>query len=253
MKSYYHAHESAYQQIKSKGFVGWGNAKSLAELGDVKTNEYLKQKLEKYFFEVTGKSALDLGCGTGTTAFTLAKHGLDTTGIDISETAIEMGRDLARQQNLEIQFVAGDVLNLKSLERKFDFIYDSHFLHCIVFEEDRKKVFNEIKSVLKDDGIFILDTMVMPNTEIDPATMFDTLRFDQDFILWHKAKPSTDPGIVEVEGQYWCAQRRIYPAEKVTNEIQNAGFEMLESQIDEQDNQPSMLRMVLRKEVNAKS
>jgi 2-polyprenyl-3-methyl-5-hydroxy-6-metoxy-1,4-benzoquinol methylase len=246
MKSYYHAHESVYQQIKSNGFVGWGNAKSLEELGDVKTNEYLKQKIEKYFSEVTGKSALDLGCGTGTTAFTLAKHGLATTGIDISETALEMGKDLARQQNLEIQFVAGDVLDLKSLGRKFDFIYDSHFLHCIVLEEDRKKVFDEIKSILKAGGIFILDTMVMPNSEIDPATMFHPLRFDQNFILWHKTKPSSDRGIVEVEGQHWCAQRRIYPAEIVINEIRLAGFEILEQQIDEQDNQPSMLRMVLR-------
>ena len=246
MKSYYHAHESAYQQIKSKGFVGWGNAKSLAELGDVKTNEYLKQKIEKYFSEVKGKSALDLGCGTGTTAFTLAKHGLATTGIDISETALEMGRDLARQQDLEIQFVAGDVLNLKALEREFDFIYDSHFLHCIVLEEDRKKVFDEIKSILKADGIFILDTMVMPNMEVEPAITSDTLRFDQDFILWHKTKPSTDRGIVEVEGQHWCAQRRIYPAEKVINEIKKAGFKILEQQIDEQENEVSMLRMVLR-------
>ena len=245
MKSYYHAHESAYQQIKSKGFVGWGNKKSLEELGDVKTNDYLKKQIEKYFSDFTGKSALDLGCGTGTTAFTFAKHGFATTGIDISETALEMGRDLARQQNLNIHFVAGDVLDLKSLEQKFNFIYDSHFLHCIVFEEDRKKVFDEIKSILKADGIFILDTMVMPNTEIDPTTMFGPLRFDQDFILWHKTKPSTDRGIVEIEGQYWCAQRRIYPAEMVISEIKNAGFEIIEQQIDEQDNEPSMLRMVL--------
>ncbi len=245
MKSYYHAHESAYQQIKSKGFVGWGNAKSLAELGDAKTNEYLKQKIEKYFFDRMGKLALDLGCGTGTTAFILAKNGFATTGIDVSETATEIGKDLARQQNLEIQFVTGDVLNLKALNKKFDFIYDSHFLHCIVLEEDRSKVFSEIKSVLKLNGIFILDTMVMPQLEYDPAQAHDTLRFDQDFILWHKTKPSFDRGIIEVDGQYWCAQRRIYPAEKVINEVSNAGYKVLEQQTDEQENEPSMLRMVL--------
>lgn len=135
MKSYCHAHESAYQQIKSKGLVGWGNAKNLAELGDPKTNEYRKQKIEKYFSAAIGNLALDLGCGTGTTAFILARHGFTTKGIDISETALEIGRDLARQQNLEIQFVAGDVLDLNLLGQKFDFIYDSHFLHCIVLEE----------------------------------------------------------------------------------------------------------------------
>lgn len=246
MKSYYHAHETAYQQIKSKGYVGWENVKSLEALGDSKTNEYLSQKIKKYFSKTANSLALDLGCGTGTTAFTLAKSGFNTTGIDISETAVEIGRDLARQQNLEIKFIAGDVLNLKALNKKFDFIYDSHFLHCIVLEEDRKKVFNEIKSVLNVDGIFILDTMVMPDVEIDPANMFDTLRFDQDFILWHKTKPSTDRGIVEIDGQHWCAQRRIYPVEKVMSEVVDAGFEVLEQQVEEKKNDPSMLRLVLR-------
>lgn len=246
MKSYYHAHESAYQQIKSKGFVGWGNAKNLAELGDAKTNEYLKQKIEKYFFHAKEKSALDLGCGTGTTAFTLARHGFQTTGIDISETALEIGRDLARQQNLEIRFVAGDVLDLKSIGQKFDLIYDSHFLHCIVLEEDRRKVFKEIRSILSSGGIFILDTMVMPSIQIDPAKMFDTLRFDEDFILWHKTKPSNDRGIIEIDGQHWCAQRRIYPTDKVVDEVNDAGFEILEQHVDDQENNPSMLRMVLR-------
>lgn len=245
MKSYYHAHETAYQQIKSKGYVGWGNAKNLEELGDAKTNEYLDQKIKKYFSKPTNSSALDLGCGTGTTAFTLAKAGFNTTGIDISETAVEIGRDLAHQQNLNIQFVVGDILNLKALNKKFDFIYDSHFLHCIVLEEDRKKVFNEIKSVLNEDGIFILDTMVMPEAEIDPENMFDTLRFDHDFILWHKTKPSTDRGIVVIDGQHWCAQRRIYPVQKVMNEVVDAGFEVLEQQVEEQKNNPSMLRLVL--------
>lgn len=246
MKSYYHSHETAYQQIKSKGYIGWGNAKSLAELGDTKTNEYLNQKIKKYFSKRRNKSALDLGCGTGTTAFTLAKSGFTTTGIDISETAIEIGKDLARQQNLEIKFVVDDVLNLKSLNQKFDLIYDSHFLHCVVLEEDREKVFSGIKTSLTSGGIFILDTMVMPNREIDPASTFDTLRFDQDFILWHKTKPSTDRGIIEIEGQHWCAQRRIYPVEKVMSEVADAGFEVLEQQVDEQDNNPSMLRLVLR-------
>lgn len=246
MKSYYHAHESAYQQIKSKGFVGWGNAKNLAELGDAKTNEYLKQKIENYFANANQKTALDLGCGTGTTAFTLARHGFQTTGIDISETAIEIGRDLARQQNLKIRFVTGDVLDLKAIGQKFDFIYDSHFLHCIVLEEDRRKVFEEVKSILSPNGIFILDTMVMPRVHTDAAAMFDTLRFDHDFILWHKTKPSSDWGVVEIEGQYWCAQRRIYPADKVVSEVTDAGFQILEQQIDDQEKNPSMLRMVLR-------
>jgi 2-polyprenyl-3-methyl-5-hydroxy-6-metoxy-1,4-benzoquinol methylase len=246
MKSYYHAHELAYQQIKSNGYLGWGNAKNLSDLGDIKTIEYLNQKIKKYFHKAANNTALDLGCGTGTTAFTLAKHGFVTTGIDISTTAIDLGKDLARQQNLEIQFIVGDILDLSALGQKFDLIYDSHFLHCVVFDEDRRKVFTGVKSALKSGGIFILDTMVMPNEETDPTNKLDTLRFDQDFILWHKVNPSIGKGILQIGGQHWCAQRRIYPIERVLDEVANAGFKTIEQQVDEQENQPSMLRLVLQ-------
>ena len=125
-KPYYHQHENAYQEIKSKGYVGWGNAKSLAELGDEKTNEYLQATAAKYFPRAQEKSALDVGCGTGTTAFHMARLGFDVTGVDLSATAIDMGRTLAKEQNLDIEFVTGDVLDLEALGKKFDLIYDSH-------------------------------------------------------------------------------------------------------------------------------
>jgi SAM-dependent methyltransferase len=246
LKSYYYAHELAYQQIKSKGYVGWGNASSLAALGDEKTNEYLNRILKKCFPDPIGKFALDLGCGTGTTAFVMSKLGFETTGIDISETAIELGKDLMRQQNLKIEFVVGDILNPNCLNKKFNLIYDSHVLHCIVFEEDRRKVFNEIRNLLSSGGFFILDTMVLPEGNVSLTLIPEELRFDQDFILWHKVKPSTDRGVVEFEGQHWCAQRRVYPIEVVMNEINEAGFQVLEEQIDTQLGEPSMLRLVLK-------
>lgn len=246
MKPYYHAHESAYQQIKSKGFVGWDNAKTLADLGDKRTNEYLRRVLSDFFPVAAGKRALDIGCGSGTTAFILAEIGFDVTGVDISTTAIQMAQELARQQNLKINFAVGDVLELENLGQKFDVIYDSHCLHCIVFEEDRHKVLVGAKKSLTEKGIFILDTMVMPETKYNPGDSSDTFRFDEDFILWHKTKPSTGYGIMEKDGQHWCAQRRIYPPQKVLDEAAAAGLNVISSRLDLQDDgQPSMLRLVL--------
>lgn len=245
-KSYYHAHESAYQQIKSNGYVGWGNAKTLNDLGDNVTKQYLTDTVNRFFPEVQGKKALDVGCGTGTTAFMLSRMGMDVTGVDISETAIEMGRDLSKQQNLNINFVRGDVLELDKLNQKFDLIYDSHCLHCIVFEDDRQKVLTSAKKSLSDGGIFILDTMVMPNEPHDPAHTYDTLRFDEDFILWHKTKSSYSKGVVELNGQAWCAQRRIYPPHMIMAEVAKAGFVVISDRLDPQPNEVSMLRLVLR-------
>lgn len=245
-KSYYHAHESAYQEIKTKGFVGWGNAKTLNDLGDIVTKQYLADTVAKYFPNPNGKKALDVGCGTGTTAFMLSQMGMNVTGIDISETAIGMGEELARTQGLNINFVKGDVLELEKLNEKFDLIYDSHCLHCIVFEDDREKVLAGAKKSLAPGGIFVLDTMVLPTEAHDPAAMFGSLRFDQDHILWHKTKPSSIKGVVEIDGQHWCAQRRIYPSHVVISEVAKAGFVTLSHRLDVQPGNPSMLRLILR-------
>lgn len=245
MKSYYYAHESAYKSIKEKGYVGWGNVKTFEELNSLEAHDFLKQSINKWSKGPIGKNALDLGCGTGTTAFTLAQLGFNVTGIDISETAIEMANELAKTQKLNIRFQVYDLLLLNQLEEKFDVIYDSHCHHCIVFEDDRKLVLSGIKKILNADGIFILDTMVLgDNTVATGGT--ETLRFDNDHILWHKTNSNNYRGVIEIEGQKWCAQRRIYPPVKVMEEIRDAGFKVLSECLDKQEGtNPWMLRLVL--------
>lgn len=245
MKAYYYAHESAYKQIKKKGYVGWGNAKTLDELSDPTTQDYIKSSIEKWLLCPKGKNALDLGCGSGTTAFFLAKEGLRVTGIDISETAIELAKELSSKQNLNIDFLVADVLHLEKMNQRFDLIYDSHCFHCIVFEEDRFKVLDGVKKSLNDSGIFILDTMVMAHN-YNPCADKDNLRFDNEFILWHKTSSTDYRGIVEIDGEHWCAQRRIYPAIKVMDEIKQTGFKILSKSLDlQKQGEPGMLRLIL--------
>lgn len=86
----------------------------------------------------------------------------------------------------------------------------------------------------------------MPTENMNPADDFDTLKFDEKYILWHKTKPSNDYGIVEVDGQHWCAQRRIYPPDIVLDEVQKVGFKIVAKQLDAQEGKPSMLRLVLK-------
>ncbi len=246
MKSYYHQHEIAYQQIQKKGFVGWGNKTSLEELGDPSTKTYLQNTVQKFFIKTNGLNALDLGCGTGTSAFQLAKLGFDVTGFDISETAIQMAQQFSDTQNVKIKFQVQDILNLDKLNQKFDLVYDSHCLHCIVFEKDRSQVFSGVKSILNENGYFILDTMVN-HPQMNIAGSNETLRFDNDYILWHKVNNSELSGVVTLNHQKWCPQRRIYPKEIVFSEIMNAGFKIVSEQLDIQNvGEPAMLRLVLK-------
>lgn len=191
-------------------------------------------------------NVLDLGCGTGTTSFYFASKKFKVTGIDISETAIRMANDLAKKQNLEINFQQGDVLNLQKLNNKFDIIYDSHCLHCIVFDEDRQKVLNEIKNSLKQSGIFILDTMAYSSKMNLLSPNNDFLRFDENYILWHQTKELNVRGSVSYGGKNWCAQRKVSPADKIIDEVLSCGFKIVSQQLTEQpEGQPMMLRMVL--------
>jgi 2-polyprenyl-3-methyl-5-hydroxy-6-metoxy-1,4-benzoquinol methylase len=244
MRSYYHTHEQAYQQIVSRGGVGWGDAKTLAEMSDPKTKQFVLSTIEEHFPDPKGLKALDLGCGAGPSCFWLAEKGFDVTGVDVSETALGLAKNHARELGLTIKFQICDILQLETLSEKFDLIYDSHCLHCIVFDEDRRRTLDSVRESLKPDGIFVLDTMAFSeNQEITRG--MPTLRFDDEFILWHETTQTDLRGSVPYDNKIWCAQRRIYPLENILDEVQKSGFSVVSQVVDKNEkNNPNMLRLV---------
>jgi SAM-dependent methyltransferase len=248
MKAYYDAHESAYREIQRNGFVGWGDVRSLEDLGDAVTRDFLTWVRSVHFAESAGATALDLGCGTGTTAFVLAQLGFVTSGVDISSTAIAMAKDLAQRQRLQIDFRQADILRLEDLAASFDLVYDSHCLHCIVFDEDRARVLSGVRSVLAPGGKFVLDTMIH-REGYDLSAGFETLRLDADGILWHKTAEPEVRGVVKVDGQLWCAQRRVRTREQMLAELKTAGFKAItDYEPPERSDDAGMLRLVLTAE-----
>ena len=234
-KKYYDDHEGAYRTIKEKGEYGW-QAPGLAGFQESMAVELVSAVVRRHFSDVTGKSALDLGCGTGPTALTLHQLGFNTTGIDISPTAIE----LAHKMNPAIHFEVADVLTYR---RKFDFIYDSHCLHCIVTEEDRRAFFHMLRENLLPGGAAFIDTMVWREGY---SCDIPSLRFDEDFILWHPTNDHSKIGCAIHEGKWWCPQRRIYPATKVLDEIAGAGLKVVFQNVIEQPlNEPFMLQVMV--------
>ncbi len=97
---------------------------------------------------------LDLGTGPGTQAIQLKKLGFESTGSDISKSAI----DKAQQLSSKVNFVVDDILNSSFPDNAFDFILDRGCFH--VFEPMlRKDYLNQLKRILKDDGILFLKVM----------------------------------------------------------------------------------------------
>ena len=60
---------------------------------------------------------LDSGCGSGEHALLAASMGLEVTGVDVAQTAIEHARGKARSRGLLAEFIVGDVLALGQVER----------------------------------------------------------------------------------------------------------------------------------------
>jgi SAM-dependent methyltransferase len=83
-------------------------------------------KAEKF----TGSSVLEFGCGTGTNAIELARHGFEVTAIDSVEQAIKIARDKARAAAVDVDFRVADVLT-DDLGRPYDILFDRGVYHCL--------------------------------------------------------------------------------------------------------------------------
>ncbi len=92
-------------------------------------------------------SALDLGCGNGKTVAALLDAGMETTGVDFSETAIEK----CRRQYPGATFVVCDVSSLPFPDGCFDLVTAIHVLENLD-DEKLETTVQEIRRVLKDDG-----------------------------------------------------------------------------------------------------
>jgi cyclopropane fatty-acyl-phospholipid synthase-like methyltransferase len=88
-------------------------------------------ELWQFLRENPAGRAIDLGCGTGTNAITMAKEGWHVTGVDFASVAIERARQKARQQNLNISFFVDDVTRLPSAIGPFDLVLDIGCFHGI--------------------------------------------------------------------------------------------------------------------------
>src|SRR5262245_33667625 len=59
-----------------------------------------------------GGAVLDLGCGPGWTSSFLAQAGYRVTGVDISDRMIEIARERADRDNVDVDFQVGDMEDL---------------------------------------------------------------------------------------------------------------------------------------------
>jgi cyclopropane fatty-acyl-phospholipid synthase-like methyltransferase len=99
--------------------------------------------------------ALDLGCGTGTNAITLAQHGWQVTGVDYIRSAIRQAKRKARQANVRVDFYQQDVTRLKNIHGPFDLVLDIGCFHNLT-EQDKRIYVQNLSALLETGGTFLM-------------------------------------------------------------------------------------------------
>ena len=97
--------------------------------------------------KLTGKTVLEIGCGTGTNAIELAQRGFAVTAVDYVEQPIQAAREKARQAKVKVDFRVADVVK-DDLGGPYDILFDRGVYHHLR-TEDLKRFQEFLKRVTR--------------------------------------------------------------------------------------------------------
>jgi 2-polyprenyl-3-methyl-5-hydroxy-6-metoxy-1,4-benzoquinol methylase len=180
-------------------------------------NSLHRVELEK-LGDVKGKSLLHLQCHFGLDTISWARLGAKATGVDFSETAIELAREIAKKVDVDTEFVCSNVYDLPKVHKgEYDIVFTSYGVLCWLQDVDEWA--RVIAHFLKPGGTFLL-------VESHPFMwVFDdeSEELRQKFSYWHTKEPLS----WEEDGTYAdmnakVTNRKSYEWQHTVSDVLNA-------------------------------
>ncbi|SHK34947.1 Methyltransferase domain-containing protein [Anaerocolumna jejuensis DSM 15929] len=107
------------------------------------------------------KTVLDCGAGGDCPPLSLfSEYGYLTQGIEFSTSQLEEAEKYAKKKNQNLNIEQGDMRKLKFADETFSFVYSYNSVFHMKKEEVLKSV-NEMKRVLKKDGLFFVNFLTV--------------------------------------------------------------------------------------------
>ncbi|MEX0932851.1 MAG: class I SAM-dependent methyltransferase [Candidatus Pacearchaeota archaeon] len=149
---------------------------------------------------------LDLACGSGRNF--VKSDEIKLYAVDFSSKMLEYAKDYVKKNNLEAEIFESSAEKLPFENNFFDYAIFIRALHCIDYEEKRKRALEELYRVLK------------PNAEILISVWNkDQERFKnsgkEEFIPWKH------------EGEEFMRYYYLYEEDEFLNLLREVGFEIL--------------------------
>lgn len=96
-----------------------------------------------------GRSVLEIGCGVGMDTYRMARHGLNVTGVDLTEVAVQTAHQRFKDAGIEGNFLNADALHLPFRDACFDYVYSFGVLH---HAQNTVGTIHEVHRLLKPGG-----------------------------------------------------------------------------------------------------
>ncbi len=104
--------------------------------------------------------ALEMGCGTGSTALLLAPHVAHITATDIAPGMIEIANEKLAEEGLDnVTFAVADILDHSTKDGPYDVVMAHNLLHLV---SDLDGALAHISALVKPGGLFISKTVCAP-------------------------------------------------------------------------------------------
>lgn len=118
---------------------------------------------------------LDAGCGDARMIVELAKHGIKSTGFDISDGMIEVGRTILKDNNLSEDLIAtGDIYKIAAADNSLDLVLALGVLENL---DRHDEIFAEFHRVLKPKGRILISL---------ENQLFSLFSFNQHTVRFYK-------------------------------------------------------------------
>ncbi len=115
---------------------------------------------------VPGRSALDLGTGTGHLALGLARAGMNVTGLDIASALLDEARRASAAEGLQVRFIEARAESSHLADESFSLITAGQCWHWF----DRAQVARECRRLLASGGYLViahLDWLVFADNVVE--------------------------------------------------------------------------------------
>lgn len=157
-----------------------------------------------------GADFLELGCGMGfLTNWLASEYNTKVVGVDISNLAVGIANEI-NSINSKTEFKVFDITKNNTLNSTYDFLVDSHLLHCLPKIPMRKQYFNFLKKHMRKDSRVFIETMVFQKNLRVPIGY----NFDEKYTLYKTFNGHDKP------------IRSIYTTHMIEEEVIRNGFKI---------------------------